>query len=205
MLEAVRQCAARPHPRCRCTNCDLALAHGTGGSLARGTSPPPSSWKGSRGDGANRKTARSPHRRSTSKRKPSGRRAAQGKLLIKKCTACGEPHFYPRNICPFCFSDKTEWVEASGNATIYTYSVMRRAPGAVRDCLCDLGRADDHVQHRRLRPRRDQNCGQAVKSSSRPTTAVTRPDVRAGITFDCHCEAHSDEAISIQRDPLRSL
>jgi uncharacterized OB-fold protein len=54
--------------------------------------------------------------------------AAQGKLLIKKCTACGEPHFYPRNICPFCFSDRTEWVEASGNATIYTYSVMRRAP-----------------------------------------------------------------------------
>jgi uncharacterized OB-fold protein len=54
--------------------------------------------------------------------------AAQGKFLIKKCTACGEVHFYPRNLCPFCFSDKTEWVEASGNATVYTYSVMRRAP-----------------------------------------------------------------------------
>ena len=53
---------------------------------------------------------------------------AQGKLLIKKCTACGEPHFYPRTHCPFCFSDKTEWVEASGNGTVYTYSVMRRAP-----------------------------------------------------------------------------
>ena len=54
--------------------------------------------------------------------------AAEGKLLIKKCTACGEPHFYPRTHCPFCFSDKTEWVEASGQGTIYTYSVMRRAP-----------------------------------------------------------------------------
>jgi uncharacterized protein len=53
---------------------------------------------------------------------------AQGKLLYKKCTACGEPHFYPRSHCPFCFSDKTEWQEASGRATIYTYSVMRRAP-----------------------------------------------------------------------------
>ena len=30
--------------------------------------------------------------------------------------------------CPFCFSDKTEWQEASGRGTIYTYSVMRRAP-----------------------------------------------------------------------------
>ncbi|HZT87180.1 MAG TPA: Zn-ribbon domain-containing OB-fold protein [Stellaceae bacterium] len=54
--------------------------------------------------------------------------AAQGKLLIKKCTACGEPHFYPRALCPFCFSDKTEWQQASGRGTIYTYSVMRRTP-----------------------------------------------------------------------------
>ena len=53
--------------------------------------------------------------------------AAQGKLLYKKCGACGEPHFYPRTYCPFCFSDNTEWQEASGRGTVYTYSVMRRA------------------------------------------------------------------------------
>jgi uncharacterized protein len=53
---------------------------------------------------------------------------SQGKLLIKKCNDCGEVHFYPRNICPFCFSDQTEWQESSGRGTIYTYSVMRRAP-----------------------------------------------------------------------------
>jgi len=33
--------------------------------------------------------------------------AKQGKFLIKRCTACGEPHYFPRSICPFCFSDKT--------------------------------------------------------------------------------------------------
>jgi hypothetical protein len=54
--------------------------------------------------------------------------AGEGKLLYKKCAACGEPHFYPRPHCPFCFSDKVEWQEASGRGTIYTYSVMRRAP-----------------------------------------------------------------------------
>jgi len=54
--------------------------------------------------------------------------AANGKLLFKKCTACGEAHFYPRAMCPFCFSDQTTWQEASGAGTIYTYSVMRRAP-----------------------------------------------------------------------------
>ena len=54
--------------------------------------------------------------------------AADGKLLYKKCTQCGEPHFYPRTHCPFCFSDKTEWEPASGKGKIYSYSVMRRAP-----------------------------------------------------------------------------
>src|ERR1700682_2594542 len=54
--------------------------------------------------------------------------AAQGKLLVRKCTSCGRLHHYPRTICPFCFSDKTEWIEASGKGTIYSYSVMRRAP-----------------------------------------------------------------------------
>ena len=54
--------------------------------------------------------------------------AAQGRLLIKKCAACGEPHHYPRALCPFCFSDRTEWTQASGRGTIYSYSVMRRVP-----------------------------------------------------------------------------
>lgn len=53
--------------------------------------------------------------------------AAQGKLLLRHCTACGQAHYYPRTICPFCFSDRTEWREASGKGTIYSYSVMRRA------------------------------------------------------------------------------
>jgi uncharacterized OB-fold protein len=60
--------------------------------------------------------------------KPFWDAAAEGKLLVKKCTACGELHFYPRAICPFCFSDRTEWQPVSGAGTIYTYSVMRRAP-----------------------------------------------------------------------------
>ena len=54
--------------------------------------------------------------------------AAQGKLLIKRCAACGQAHHYPRAICPFCFSDRTEWKDASGRGTIYSYSVMRRVP-----------------------------------------------------------------------------
>jgi uncharacterized protein len=59
--------------------------------------------------------------------KPFWDAAANGTLLIKKCHACGEVHYYPRALCPFCFSDKTEWLAASGRGTIYSYSVMRRS------------------------------------------------------------------------------
>ena len=54
--------------------------------------------------------------------------ATQGKLMLKKCGACGQAHHYPRAICPFCGSERTEWMEASGQGTIYSYSVFRRAP-----------------------------------------------------------------------------
>jgi len=54
--------------------------------------------------------------------------AAQGKFLLRRCTECGKAHWYPRAICPFCSSARTEWVEGSGKGSIYTFSVMRRAP-----------------------------------------------------------------------------
>jgi uncharacterized OB-fold protein len=54
--------------------------------------------------------------------------AARGTLMVKKCAACGQAHHYPRALCPFCFSDKTEWITASGRGTVYSYSVMRRVP-----------------------------------------------------------------------------
>jgi len=60
--------------------------------------------------------------------KPFWDAAAQGKLMVKKCASCGQAHHYPRAICPFCFSDRTEWLHASGRGTIYSYSVMRRVP-----------------------------------------------------------------------------
>jgi uncharacterized OB-fold protein len=54
--------------------------------------------------------------------------AREGKFLIRACTDCGKAHWYPRAICPHCFSDKTEWREGSGRGTIYSVSVMKRAP-----------------------------------------------------------------------------
>ncbi len=60
--------------------------------------------------------------------------AAEGKLLLKKCNDCGEHHHFPRALCPFCWSDKVEWVQAKGTGEIYTYSVTRRG-GPVPYCI----------------------------------------------------------------------
>lgn len=48
----------------------------------------------------------------------------EGRLLIKRCNACDEFHFYPRPFCPHCWSTDVEWYEASGRATLYTWSVV---------------------------------------------------------------------------------
>lgn len=53
--------------------------------------------------------------------------AKEGRLLIKRCGDCGEPHYYPRPLCPHCMSDKVQWEQAKGTGTVYTYSVTRRA------------------------------------------------------------------------------
>jgi uncharacterized OB-fold protein len=50
------------------------------------------------------------------------------KLLLKRCADCNSFHYYPRALCPECFSDRTEWVETKGRGTIYSFSIMRRVP-----------------------------------------------------------------------------
>lgn len=49
----------------------------------------------------------------------------QGKLMIQKCTDCNKYVFYPRLVCPHCFSDNLGWVQASGRGTVYSYTVVQ--------------------------------------------------------------------------------
>lgn len=68
--------------------------------------------------------------------------AAEGRLLIRQCGDCSEFHFYPRPLCPFCNSHRTDWVEAGGRGTVYTFSVTRRAgpvPYAIAFVTLDEG------------------------------------------------------------------
>lgn len=54
--------------------------------------------------------------------------ASSHKLVLRRCAACGRHHFPPRHLCPECWSDDLQWVEASGEGSVYTYTVMHRAP-----------------------------------------------------------------------------
>src|SRR3984957_11320959 len=49
---------------------------------------------------------------------------AEGRLLLMRCSTCGEAHYYPRPFCPRCGADTVSWEEASGDATLYTWSVV---------------------------------------------------------------------------------
>jgi hypothetical protein len=50
------------------------------------------------------------------------------RFVIQRCKECGEHQFYPRGVCSHCLSSELEWNEASGKATVYSYSVNHRAP-----------------------------------------------------------------------------
>lgn len=60
--------------------------------------------------------------------RPYWEAAARGQLVLKRCRACGKPHFPPRHLCPHCWSDDGEWITSSGRGVVYSFTVMHRAP-----------------------------------------------------------------------------
>ncbi|MFC7306273.1 Zn-ribbon domain-containing OB-fold protein [Streptomyces monticola] len=52
--------------------------------------------------------------------------AAEGLLLIRRCRDCARAHHYPREFCPYCWSEDVAWERAEGRARLYTWSVVHR-------------------------------------------------------------------------------
>jgi uncharacterized OB-fold protein len=48
-----------------------------------------------------------------------------GRLLVQRCTSCGNHQLYPRWRCLRC-RGQVEWVEASGRGTVYSFTVIRQ-------------------------------------------------------------------------------
>jgi uncharacterized OB-fold protein len=53
---------------------------------------------------------------------------AQGRFMLQRCTGCASHVFFPRVLCPSCGDMRLDWVPASGRATVYSATVVRRKP-----------------------------------------------------------------------------
>ena len=64
--------------------------------------------------------------------------AAAGRLMIGKCTACGQVHYYPRAICPYLLQRQDRIAAGLGQRD--DLHLQRHAPRAdpLRDRLCDI-------------------------------------------------------------------
>ena len=54
--------------------------------------------------------------------------AREHRLVLPRCGDCGRFHFYPRALCPHCASASLSWAPASGRGSVYSYTVVHRAP-----------------------------------------------------------------------------
>ena len=48
-------------------------------------------------------------------------------LRFQKCTECGHVRWPPSIICPLCYSNKTEWIRATGKGNVFSFVVYHKA------------------------------------------------------------------------------
>ncbi len=63
--------------------------------------------------------------------------AADGKLALQHCTACGTVQYPPRELCSVCLADRLEWrvTDAEGGKVLATTTLHRSHEAAFRDAL----------------------------------------------------------------------
>lgn len=70
----------------------------------------------------------------------------EGRFLIQRCDACGKHVFFPRSICPHCWSERLDWVEPKRTGTVYSTTTVRRKPEAGGDYDVSLIDLDEGVR-----------------------------------------------------------
>lgn len=60
--------------------------------------------------------------------KPYWDAAAEGRLVLQKCTSCQAVQFPPGHICRSCWETKLDWVESSGKGRIESCTIVHRPP-----------------------------------------------------------------------------
>lgn len=49
-----------------------------------------------------------------------------GRLMLQRCDDCGRDFFYPRPMCPNCWSASVHWHGTAGKGTIVSFSLVHR-------------------------------------------------------------------------------
>ena len=51
---------------------------------------------------------------------------AKGELLLQQCDDCAAKVFFPRELCPACWSPRLAWKPSAGTGTIVSYTRIHR-------------------------------------------------------------------------------
>jgi len=69
---------------------------------------------------------RKPLPRPTALSQPFWDAAKEGRLLVQTCGSCGAVQHPPRPLCRACWSDDLAWTPATGEATVYSFTIAHR-------------------------------------------------------------------------------
>jgi len=56
--------------------------------------------------------------------------AAEHRLVIQRCSSCGETRLPPAPVCPSCRCEQADWQQLSGKGEVYTYTIIHRPMAA---------------------------------------------------------------------------
>ena len=54
-------------------------------------------------------------------------KAAEGVLVVPRCSECNRTFWHPRPRCPHCGSERVEWIRGSGKGAIHTFTIVRQS------------------------------------------------------------------------------
>ncbi|MSO38472.1 MAG: hypothetical protein EXQ69_09545 [Acidimicrobiia bacterium] len=48
--------------------------------------------------------------------------------MLQRCAQCARLRFYPRALCPYCYSHEASWQPVAGKGFVYAATVVHRPP-----------------------------------------------------------------------------
>lgn len=58
---------------------------------------------------------------------------AEGRFQLQRCTNCTAVVWFPRAQCPTCWTESLEVFDASGDGTIYSFTIIRKGSNLYKD------------------------------------------------------------------------